>query len=408
MVMGASEIESGGPGFPQAGSKSLTRRSWLRFTAGGVIAAGAGPVPAGFEARGDEEGREGRLIVRSRRPLDLETPVTLLDDWLTPADVFFVRSHFGEPAVGLSPWTAEVRGLVDRPLTLGPDDWKGFETRDVTAVLQCSGNGRSYFRPRVPGLGWERGAVGQAEWSGVRLADVLARGGLKQGAGHVHFLGADGPPSPLTPPFLRSIPLEKALHPDTLLATRMNGRPIPTVHGGPLRLIVPGWTANHWMKWVRFVTVARDEAPGFFQQNGYKMPKVPAPPDAVLAPSDLASLTFMNVKSLITWPDRGAKLAAGRQEIRGVAWTGDGVVEKVEVGLGDGADRVWKAATLVDPARPWCWRRWRVSIDLNPKGRATLAARATDSRGRTQAETSPYNRSGYLWNGFDVVTCEVG
>jgi DMSO/TMAO reductase YedYZ molybdopterin-dependent catalytic subunit len=408
MVMGASDFEVKGPGFGQAVPKGLTRRSWLRFTAGGVIAAGAAPAPVAFGARGDEGDREGRLIVRSRRPLDLETPVSLLGDWLTPADLLFVRSHFGEPAVGLSPWTTQVQGLVDRPMTLGPDDWKGFDTRDVTAVLQCAGNGRSNFRPRIPGVGWERGAVGQAEWSGVRLADVLTRAGLKQGAGHVHFLGADGPPSPLTPPFLRSIPLDKALHPDTILAARMNGRPVPTFHGGPLRLIVPGWTGNHWMKWVRLVTVARDEAPGFYQQTGYRMPRVPAPPDAVLKPSDLDPVTFMNVKSLITWPEQGARLAAGRNEVRGVAWTGDGVVEKVEVGLGDGPDRVWKPATLIDPAHPWSWRRWRVSLDFGPRGHATIVARATDSRGQTQPEASPYNRSGYLWNGFDDVTCEVG
>src|SRR5205823_6636960 len=146
------------------------------------------------------------LIVRNRRPLDLETPVTALDPWLTPNDVFFVRSHFGVPAVRPAPGTIAVGGMVERPLDLSPEDLKRFAPATVAAVLQCAGNGRAYFRPRVPGVAWDRGAVGHAEWTGVRLADVLARAGVKAGSAHVQIMGADGPPSPKTPLYLRSIP----------------------------------------------------------------------------------------------------------------------------------------------------------------------------------------------------------
>lgn len=385
----------------------LLRRSWLKQAASGLVAAGLWPV-RGRAAAGEPavEVPDG-LIIRNRRPLDLETPVAALDSWLTSTDAFFVRSHLGEPAQGLFPWSVDVRGMVDKPLALGPDDWKGFEPHTVTAVLQCSGNGRAFFRPRMPGVAWERGAVGHAEWSGVRLADVLARAGLKQGAAHVHFLGADSPPSPKTPAFLRSIPLEKALHPDMLLVTRMNGCSIPPLHGGPVRLMVPGWTGNHWIKWVRWITVAQDEAPGFYMQTAYRMPKTPAPPDAVLKPSDLVPVTAMNVKSLITWPAEGAKLIAGRHEVRGVAWTGDGHVERVDVALGKGDERKWRPAELVDEARPWSWRRWRCSVEVSAPNPVTISARATDSNGQTQPESTPHNKSGYLWNGIDRVSCEA-
>ena len=135
------------------------------------------------------------MIVRSPRPLDLETPVEVFDRFLTPNDLFFVRSHFGAPAVGLGPWRLSVHGLVERPLTLSLDDLARLEQVTAPArFLQCSGNGRSYFSPTVPGIPWDRGAVGNAEWSGVRLADLLTSRRLDDGAGYIHMLGADAPP----------------------------------------------------------------------------------------------------------------------------------------------------------------------------------------------------------------------
>ena len=135
----------------------------------------------------DEAGPD--LIVRSTYPLDAETPVEVFDRFLTPNRLFFVRSHFGPPAIGLRPWTLEVDGLVDRPVSLGLDDLKGFERVTLPAVLQCSGNGRAFFEPRIAGVGWEKGAVGNAEWSGVRLVDVLAKAGIQAEAAHVQLHG---------------------------------------------------------------------------------------------------------------------------------------------------------------------------------------------------------------------------
>jgi DMSO/TMAO reductase YedYZ molybdopterin-dependent catalytic subunit len=388
-----------------------SRRQWLRAAAG-TVAGGSlvGPWAEGLRpcrAGADEPGGETTLIVRSKVPLDLETPVEVFTRFLTPNDLFFVRSHFGSPAVSLGPWRLEVRGLVERPLVLSLSDLARLEQVEAPAVLQCSGNGRSFFRPVLPGLQWERGAVGNASWSGVRLADVLRRAGLKvePGAGHVHLLSADAPPSIKTPMYLRSIPLERALDPITLLATRMDAEALPVLHGGPIRLVVPGWSGNHWIKWVRTITVAREEAPGPYQQTSYKMPKVPTPPGVDLKPSDLVPLTTMPVKSLIARPSAGARLPAGRIEVRGVAWTGLGHVTGVEVATSPGGP--WQAANFQTEARPYTWRLWRYTIENARPGRLTLRARATDSNGQTQPEATPWNRSGYLWNGIDTVECEV-
>lgn len=390
-------------------STSTSRRKWLRATAGAMAAGGlAGPWGfGGRRGRVDAAEAEATLIVRSRVPLDLETPVDVFDRFLTPNDLFFVRSHFGAPAVQLAPWRFEVRGLVERPLAMGLDELSTMETVSAPAVLQCTGNGRSFYSPTIPGVGWGRGAVGNAEWAGVRLADLLRRAGLKIAAdeGHVHLHGADAPPSIKTPPFLRSIPLSRALDPGTLVATRMNGEPLPLLHGGPLRLVVPDWGGNHWIKWLRAIVVSREEAPGFYQQTGYKMPKVLAPPGAELKPADLVTATTMPVKSLIARPTDGARLKPGRVEIQGVAWTGMGHVTRVEVAIG--RDGPWRAATLLNDDRPGTWRLWRCEWDTPGPGRHQLRARATDSSGQTQPESTAWNRSGYYWNGIDTVECEV-
>jgi sulfite oxidase len=389
------------------GPARTSRRGWLRTAAGALSAGGlagpwAGRLPRGWAAEGDGP---LKLIVRSPRPLDLETPVEAFDTFLTPNDLFFVRSHFGAPAVSLRTWRLEVRGLVERALSLGLDDLAKMETVTVPAVLQCSGNGRSYYSPTIPGTGWGRGAVGNAEWSGVRLADLLKRAGLKLDEGHVHLFGTDAPPSIKTPPYFRSIPLTRALDPGTLVATRMNGEPLPQLHGGPIRLVVPGWGGNHWLKWLQTINVAREEEPGFFQQKGYRIAKVPSPPEADLKPSDVVPVTTMPVKSLIARPSAGARLGTGRVEVRGVAWTGNGHVTKVEVATGP--DAPWHAATLLNDERYGTWRLWRWSWEGARPGRYQIRVRATDSTGETQPESTPWNRSGYLWNGIDTVECEV-
>jgi sulfite oxidase len=383
---------------------TLSRREWLRrSTATAVVTAGGIPARALVHGAAIED--EPGLIVRSRRPLDLETSVEAFDDWLTPNRLFFVRSHLGEPTVELDTWKLEVSGMVEQPLALSVGDLATMEVVTRPSVLQCSGNGRAFFKPTMPGVPWERGAVGNASWSGVRLADILKRAGARLDAGHVHLLGADLPPTPKTPSYLRSIPIARALDPTTLVATLMNGERLPWEHGGPMRLVVPGWTGNHWMKWLMRIVVEADEAPGFYQQTGYRIARTPAPPGADLKPGDLVPLTTLNVKSLISWPRPEARLRRGRVELRGVAWTGAGFVERVDVAIGEAG--AWQPAQLLGEPRAGTWRQWRLPWTADRSGRYVIRARATDSQGQVQPSSPPWNRSGYLWNGIDSVSCEI-
>ena len=196
----------------------------------------------GPERRGT--GETSGLTVRVARPLDAETPVGEFASFLTPNDRFFVRSHFGPPAretIEESQWRLNVGGVVERPQVLTMKSLRQFEPVTITAVLQCSGNGRAYHRPRVPGVQWERGAVGNAEWTGVRLRDVLGAVGVRTEGRHVQFQGADRPGVEAVPLFVRSIPLEKAMHADTILAYEMNGRALPPSRRAAQRLLRDGW-----------------------------------------------------------------------------------------------------------------------------------------------------------------------
>lgn len=390
-------------------SLATDRRGFLGTVWGGALAAGGLGRATGATARADEAavgvGVDRRMIVRTERPLNLESPSAALDSFLTPNAEFFVRSHHGAPAVGLRPWEVVVEGLVEKPLTLSLDDLAAMKTVTVPAVLQCAGNGRGQFRPRMPGTPWERGAVGHAEWSGVRLVDLLEKAGVKPEAAHIHMVGGDVPPTPKAPAFIRSIPLDRARAEDVILALTMNGEPLPVLHGGPARLVVPGWAANSWSKWIRRLVVSAEESQLFYMKAGYRMPRTPVPPGVNPPPGDMVSVQWMNVKSLITSPGPSAKVGRGPVEVRGVAWTGDGHVMKVEVSTVQ--DPTWREAELIDAPRPGSWCRFKIAWTPPAAGAFTLQARATDSKGEVQPETPPWNKSGYLWNGYDRVACTV-
>ncbi len=348
-----------------------------------------------------------RLIVRVARPLDAETPVQEFVSSLTPTSRFFVRSHFGPPPpeqLSEKNWRLRVTGLVDRPLALTLQDLKQFESVTLTAVVQCSGNGRASYRPKVPGVQWERGAVGNASWTGVRLRDVLAKAGLWTSGLHVQFQGADRPVAATVPLFVRSIPVEKALHQDTILAYEMNGRPLPLLHGAPLRVITPGWMADSCIKWLTDITVLQDEAQGYYMQTAYRYPARLVTPGEVIVSSELKPVEEMVVKSLIAQPREGASLVPGLVTIGGVAWTGEGRIVSVEVSLDEG--RTWEPARVIGEDQPYAWRQWQYIWQATP-GTKTILCRATDDRGQTQPKASPWNPGGFLWNGWDYVSVTV-
>jgi DMSO/TMAO reductase YedYZ molybdopterin-dependent catalytic subunit len=384
--------------------RSVSRRRFIELAAGGLACAAAGLSV--FRSSGEAEAAE-KLITKVSRPFDAETPVEAFASWITPNDRFFVRSHFGPPPpdrIDPASWRLSVKGLADRPLSLSLSDLARFEEVSVTAVVQCSGNGRAFHRPRATGVQWKRGAVGNARWTGVRLRDVLAKAGVQAKAKHLHLLGADRPVLPSTPLFLRSIPLEKALHPDTILALRMNGEPLPLLHGAPLRLIAPGWMADACVKWLTELTISDQEASGYYMQTAYRHPTRPVQPGETIDPKDLRPIEAMIVKSLITSPLDGAAVNGGIA-VKGVAWTGEGRIVSVEVSTDEG--KTWSKARLTGDDVPYAWRMWEYAWRPAGTGRVTLLSRATDDRGHTQPERSPWNPSGFLWNGWDRVTVEV-
>jgi sulfite oxidase len=379
----------------------ISRRAFL----GGTLSAA---VLALFAGRSRAEPSAAR-ITRVTHPLDAETRMEAFAGHLTPTDHFFVRSHFGPPPperVAEPQWRLKVAGEVRRAITFTMKDLKEFEPVTVTAVLQCSGNGRAFHQPRVPGVQWQKGAVGNAAWTGVRLADVLARTGLRGNARHVAFLGADRPVRPETPLFVRSIPIEKALHPDTLLAYAMNGAPLPLLHGAPLRVITPGWMGDACTKWVTDITVLEHEAAGYFMKTAYRHPVHPVSPGESVSPDATVPVTTMPVKSLIVHPVEHAAWPAGPGMVRGVAWSGDDRrIVKVEVSLDEG--HTWAAARLAEEDRPYEWRHWTYEWRPARPGTYTIWSRATDDRGATQPLVSQWNPAGFLWNGVDRVSVSV-
>ena len=391
----------------------ITRRALLMRALGVMalgLAGGRGLIPSTWaKPSGQPAPDDSPLIVRVARPFDAETKVREFVSWLTPNDRFFVRSHFGPPPeeqIDPTAWRLQIGGLVDQPLGLSLDDLKQFPEVAITAVLQCSGNGRAFFHPRVAGVQWERGAVGNAHWTGVRLADVLKRAGVQPSARHVQMQGADRPVSTQVPLFIRSIPLEKALHPDTLLAYRMNGEPLPPLHGAPLRMITPGWMGDACLKWLTRITVSAEEAKGFYMEKAYRYPAHPVEPGAIVPSHEMKPVEAMVVKSLIVEPAQGVVVGQSSIMISGVAWTGeDRRIALVEVSTDDG--RTWQPARLIGDNLPYAWRQWQFVWQPKMTGPAAILCRATDDQGRTQPPASPWNPGGFLWNGTDRVQLDI-
>ena len=346
------------------------------------------------------------MIVRSARPLDLEMPLSGFADAITPIENFFVRTHVYAPTVALESWRLTVDGNVAQPLTLSMDDLRKMPSVELVSVLECAGNGRAFYDPPVAGLQWQQGAVGNGRWRGVRLADVLKHAGVKAGAVEVLFDGADVPLGKMAD-FRRSIPMQKALHADTLLAYEMNGQPLPAEHGFPLRAVVSGWAGDSWAKWVTGIRVLTQPDAGYWMTSTYKHPGRPVAPGTLLPAASLPTLTSLRIKSVIASPEPGAVLKPGVPIlIRGVAWSGDsGPVRSIDVSVDTG--RTWSAARFLDPQSKWGWRRWEFRWTPSSERFHTIFARARDATGGIQPTAQEWNQSGYLWNVISRVDVNV-
>jgi sulfite oxidase len=389
---------------------SFSRRDLLGMTvrsSGALAIACATPWAAALPQTprtGVAPGKE-KLLVRSLRPPDYESPVALLDAWITPVEHFYVRSHMPVPAgLDASSWTLQIEGEVNSPITLTFDDLRKLPITTLTATLECAGNGRAFFDPPVAGIQWGKGAVGTARWTGVRLADVLKRAGVKNTGRFVLMNGADRPLGTM-PDFIRQLPIERAMHADTLLAFDMNGQPLTPLHGYPLRAIVPGWEGAYAVKWLTQLRVVDREFDGFWVATAYRYPVKRVAPGAAVDAKDMAPLTGLVVKSLITRPVDGAIVPAGRVEVAGFAWAGETDIARVDVSTDHGAS--WQPARLVGEQAKYAWRRFEYKFEAAKPESYLILSRATDANGRTQPMSPPWNPSGYLWNAPDSVRIEV-
>lgn len=384
------------------------RRFVLRASAGlaaGLLLPRRGPaaeLPAGAVASATMDALPGKrpLIKRTFRPPNYETPVDYFRHAFTPTDAFYVRWHAGVPEIALREWRLRVGG----PAAGTPREYtmqelrRRFSRHEVAAVNQCSGNRRGLFQPHVPGVQWGYGAMGHGAWGGVRLKDVLEHAGLSGGALEV---AADGGDVPFLsgPDFVKSLPVWKALDPDTLIAFDMNGEPLPRWHGFPARLVVPGWTATYWVKALTAITVLDRPLDGFWMKIAYRVPR------GLFGQSGFESqetdvnapITAIRVNSLVVAPAPDTTIPAGRRtEVRGVAWDGGSGIRRVEYSL-DG-ETTWRDARLDRDLGRYAWRQWSFPLQPERPGPLAIAVRASAADGTTQAKELVPNPGGYHHN----------
>ena len=381
------DVRSDGP--PVLGRRELI--------AVGVMAAGALATrrligqSAGATRAPDAVRTASGLVIRNARPLDAEAPLSALATFETSPEDFFVRSHFGPPTQLPLAWTLAIDGQVQRRVTFTLDEIRkmGGQTRPVT--LECAGNGRGVFRlPKTSGVQWEYGAVSTATWTGVPLSALLERAGLTERARHFWMEAPDQAPGGGVPKFLRSIPRDVALG-EAFVAYAMNGRPIPLLHGGPLRLIVPGWFGMASTKWLTHVHAMPEESDNFFMAKGYRY-------------ADGSAVTKMRPKSVIAAPLANQRVSAGSLTVHGQAWSGGGSVRVVDVSVDGG--RTWRAARLVGTAQPGAWRTWEADVVVH-SGPSVIMARATDGTGAVQPMQAAANPGGYGNNSIHQVPIHV-
>src|SRR4051794_11044800 len=348
----------------------------------------------------DRYGKRADLIVHEREPFNAETGLAALAEGsVTATDAFYVRGHGAVPEIDPAAWRLKVHGAVARELDLSLATLReAFREREVTATLQCAGNRRARLMElrAIPGEApWGPGATGTATWTGVALQEVLALAGAADDAAHVGFEGGDlCPEAKPAQRFGGSIPLDKATRPEVLLAWAMNGAPLAPVHGGPLRVVVPGYIGARSIKWLERIEVRDTPWPGYFQDVAYRL----LPEDGTVGPGAGMPLGIVALNSDVLSPTDGQTVAAGAVEVRGYAFAGgERYVARVDVSLDAG--ETWVQAELLDDLGRWAWRHWRATVELSP-GEHEIVVRAWDSSAATQPETEAalWNPKGYVNN----------
>lgn len=369
--------------------------------------AASGPKPLNMPGKAP-------ILVIQERPLNAETPEHMLDDDVTPNAKYFIRNNGlpPEPAADPKAWKIVIDGEVNNKLELTVGELEQrFQMVSYKLQLECGGNGRSFFSPETRGNQWGNGAAGCAEWSGVRLKDVLQAAGLKSSAVYTGHYGGDSHLSgnPQQVSISRGVRLVKAMDEHTLIALRMNGEAIPHIHGGPVRLVVPGWAGSTSAKWLTRVWIRDKEHDGSGMGGfSYRTMKTPMIPGGKGDEKNTQILESMPVRSIISNPANGAELPDGTRQLnlRGAAWAGDKTVQAVHVSIDYGAS--WQPTRLAAPANKYAWQRWTATVNLPSAGYYEVWARATDSDGKMQPHVAGnWNPQGYGGNPFHRVAVLV-
>ena len=344
------------------------------------------------------------LTVLPTPELNAETPAHLLDEDITPTDRLFVRNTGFMPGFSdaeLAAWMLTIDGCVRAPRRFSLDALKrDFETVSQIAVMECAGNGRAFFKEQTSTVLWGHGAAGCPRWTGVRLGDVLRACGVTAEAVYTGHHSPDLYLDDSGPALSRGLPIAKALAPETMLAFGLNGAPLPPIHGGPLRIIAPGYPGAASQKWLTRIELRDREHDGERMAGlHYRMPRVPMQPGDPIDESLFDVITDMPVRSVITFPADGARLPAGTKklDLRGHTWAGDNEVKSVDISTDYGA--TWKTAKVDAPKNKFAWQRFTASIDLPTSGYYEVWSRATDAKGATQPfQAANWNPQGYGGN----------
>ncbi|MFH0710321.1 MAG: molybdopterin-dependent oxidoreductase [Pseudomonadota bacterium] len=335
---------------------------------------------------------------------------------ITPNDEFFVRWHLPDipTFIDLNTFRLEVKGAVNTPLSLSVDDLKSkFEPAEITAVLQCGGNSRKYYKnvgPATHGVQWDHGAMGCAVWKGVRLKDLLEHAGVKESAKWVGLNGLEKPAMEETPDFFREMAIAEALEDQIIVAYSMNGEDLPYLNGFPLRLVIPGHFADSWVKMLTEITVLETYQKSFFMDVAYTVPDNDC--ECVVSGSDFEykrkPIASMKVKSVIGYPSSDTAIKKGSKvKITGVAFDQGKGIKEVMISLDGG--KSWSAAKLSAENGKYAFRMWTYEWDAKIKGDFSIMARAINRIGNIQPQVDEigWNAGGYQYNAVDVVNVKI-
>ena len=392
-----------------ASAGAVLAASGLRFssaeTAGAMLTPGVPEGVASYATMATLPGKKP-LIELSDRPPNYETPLEYLRTPITPNDEFFVRYHLADiPEIKAENYKIAVGGDgANGQAEVTLDDLKKMPAVEVVAVNQCSGNRRGLSKPHVQGVEWGYGAMGCARWKGARLKDILDKVVLKKDTIEIGMDGADGPVVDKTPDFIKSIPVWKALDPNTIVAYEMNGQPLPHLNGFPARVVVPGWTGTYWIKHVTKIDALTNPQGGFWMNPAYRIPlgKFPIRDRFITQETDANTpITEIVVNSLVTSHREGAKVKAGKVTVSGLAWDGGYGIRTVDVSTDGG--KTWSSATLGQDLGPYAFRTWSFEITAK-KGKNSVMVNATNNIGQTQTAALIFNPAGYHNNVIQNLT----